>query len=362
MCAHAVYRWRPSGTFSLLAELARRPTTVNVTPEEDQLTIVLAWLCDNSTAIAAALANAFVSGDLDGVGAVSKCGTFSAQVQPWLPPLNGFLGRADLSLTGEDHIFQLLIEAKLGSDFALYTVAGTSVSQPDAYIVAWERSHNPTNEAHVRRVGTIRLEGDAPSSIGHGWRARDLMWKDVHDLLRGLLDTGALSTEVRLIAGDLQRYLGHRVLRPAVDANELEHGRRLVQAICERLSVEFPGASVGHVATREKDEHAGVNLKSLPTKYGEAATFWIAFTPAATRYNVPGWPSVVHLDLIEPWDDDRIVGCLVRSGFEYERDRSQRKFLGVQLLIDPSPDDPLDSQVDVAVQQAVAVLSDIFGI
>ena len=358
MCALPVYRRSEPGSFSLLDELARRRSTAKTSPQEDQLTIMLAWLCDHSDAIGANLARAWVKGDPEATTALKQAGQLSARVQPVLPALPDGGCRADLSLAGADQSFQLLVEAKLSSPFMWRRVGRKRVSQPDAYIHAWERC-DPKFEAAVRRVGTVRLDGDPPADIGHPWRVRDLTWKDILRVVNSAIASGGLDSDIRVVASDFCWYLQHRVLRPTVTPAMLDHGAKLVRAVCQRLADELPDAMPAKsVQTSVKHSYAGTYLNGFTTKYSKNARFWLAFTPAATSYNVPGWPTVVHIRWFDPWDDGT-EASLLQSGCEPWRDRAGYNFLGASILESPLATRSFDDQVEQAVLRGLDLVSDL---
>jgi hypothetical protein len=353
-----VYRWSEPGRMSLLDELARRPSTLSAVPQEEQLTTVLGWLCDRSDVIATTLVEAFFKGDRKGMRALRSSARIAAQVQPNLPPLPDGGCRADISLAGEDRSFQLLIEAKLGAPFERRRVGRRTISQPDAYIRAWEHC-DPQTEADIRRVGTLRLDGDPPSSIGHEWRTRDLKWSDLHRLIGRLLGDGRVPPEASGVAHDLHRYLEQRVLHPKVSDATLRRGAEIVRAVCARLVDELPGR-VGTTGFRvnRNTQYAGAYLNDVRTRHASRGRFWIAFTPAATSYNIPGWPTVLQLQLTEPWIDP-IEALMLAAGFEDSHDRAGYHVLSAKLLEEPSTQRPFDELVGSAIANALALFEGI---
>ena len=239
-----VYEEPGESHLSLLQELARRPTTAKVLPEEDQLTIALGWLCDHSQAVARAIVERFFTEMPCALKALSQSAMLGARVQIRLPPLakSGPLW-ADLSICGDGQSFQLLIESKLGSSFHAYQLEkkrifrpSITAVQPDAYLAAW-RACGPSHEAAVRRVGTIRLDGEAPERTDP-WRAADLTWADLYEVVSRAVEDGNVELDARLFAQELSQHLRERVLTPVYDAILLERGRDVSRGLGAQLSKE----------------------------------------------------------------------------------------------------------------------------
>jgi hypothetical protein len=162
-------------------------------PREDQLTTVLAWLCALSSNVALELARLLLEGDTPALEALEALealgsGPLRVRTQVRLPalPTTGPL-YADLSLAVPKRALQLLVEIKLGARFGSYeTDDGATAEQPMAYIAAWGKC-DKNFEAQVRRVGTITVNGKAQDP-GADWRACDITWHQVLDLVKTLSD------------------------------------------------------------------------------------------------------------------------------------------------------------------------------
>ena len=234
---------------SLIDELTKLPSRPAQVPAEDQMTAALAWLADHSEQLARALCELFLEDDDDEAReAVGRSAAVGADVQLRLPSVGaGFLW-ADLSVAGADREFQLLVEVKLGSDFHQYAIPelGRTLAQPDAYLHAW-RSCDDAHEAKVRRLGTLTLDGKAPRG-DDPWRARDVTWADVHQLLEDL--AGDLSPSVRLVAQDLRDHLAGRVLPPVVAPGFLERGGKLARGCASGCGPESPTAGSAGTSRR----------------------------------------------------------------------------------------------------------------
>ena len=64
------------------------------------------------------------------------------------------------------------------------------------YLHAWETQTDPAREAKVRRLGTLTPDGVAPKGR-HEWRAKDISWLDVADLVADADRQGGLEGESR---------------------------------------------------------------------------------------------------------------------------------------------------------------------
>lgn len=308
---------------SLLEAFGRIPATERKVPEEDQLSSVLAWLCDQCPRFADRLVRAFLAGDAVAEAALDRSERLGARTQVWLPSLTGGPLRADLSIEADGRKLQLLVECKIDAGFNTYSFEGGALSQPEAYARAW-RHCAPAREAVVRRVGTLTRDAVVPRWRSN-WRARDLTWQQLDEMLETALEDGTIDTELLAIARDLHRHLGGFVLEPTVPAGFaemgrfLEWGRRLVEAVCDKVAAEWSHAYVRGPARIRPERHNA--SRTLHAKIGpRELSFWIAVSPAGGSYAVPGWPASLQVAL--EYGDDATRAALLRAGFDRRRDRA----------------------------------------
>jgi hypothetical protein len=340
---------------SLLGELTKLPSKPAFVPAEDQLTAALAWLADHSDHFARALCTLMLDeADEGGRDAVARSAVLGAAVQVRLPSIGaGFLW-ADLSIAGSERTFQLLVEVKLTSDFHTYDAAGVgTLAQPEAYLHSW-RSCAPDEEASVRRLGTLTLDGHAPEH-SDDWRARDVTWTDVHQLLVGITDE--LRPEVRLVADDLRDYLAGRVLAPVIAHGFLDRGGTLARGICDHLRPRVvEGKITGTFQPNEKSHYVGGYLQFTAPE-GTREKLWFVVTPAGGDYNVPGAPSSIQITSVND-DPPTATGKarLLEAGFAQSKDKAGYTLLRAALPLDELQNEPLGDQITVAAEWASGLL------
>jgi hypothetical protein len=196
----AAHRPRPS----IVRDLLRIPAKIDNHQIENQATCVLGWLVDRSPVFARELVALFVG---DAVEVVEPIGarTWISLAKP-----GGGAVFPDLSIEAAAASLQLLVEVKVGSEFAVYE---DGTLQPDYYRQRWLELP-PGPEAAARAVGTLtRPGGTTPVDLAR-LRARDVTWSQVRDLLRDVLDAGALDASVALVA---ESFLEALVTQIAVD-------------------------------------------------------------------------------------------------------------------------------------------------
>jgi hypothetical protein len=309
-----VYHGDRDERFSLLVNLARFRTTSARSPSEDQLTVVLAWLCDLSPTVALALARLLLDGDAPALEALGS-GPLRVQTQVQLPPLNaaGAL-RPDISFAAPERALQLLVEAKLDAPFSTYKVDGSIVEQPEAYLKAWERC-DPELEAHIQRVATITLHGKARHASDPR-RARDVTWTHVLDLLNSLLNENKVEVEARAVARDVVTDLEMRLLPP--EAGELDNALKLVTEVARRLQAAIPSSRLRADPFTSSTIYVQGEQIDLNVE-GQPLTIWVAFTPARSSFNVRGWRDVLQL-WVYPVDgtapNEKASADLRRAGFD----------------------------------------------
>jgi hypothetical protein len=314
-----VYHGNSKEPFSLLFALRRVPTTMGRVPEEDQLTTVLAWLCELSPTAADRLARLLLDGDhvaLDALGS----GPLRVRTQVRLPRLDGTGPLiADFSLAAPDKALQLLVEVKLDADIAVYSTAGMQLDQPNAYLEAW-RKCDAAEEARERRVGTVTLRGlEQPVIDG---RARDITWRQVLELLSELHEGNQLEPAADAVAHELIYYLEERILPPELADNELDGAVDRVHRIAVGLADAIPGARHGDRATKYVKTGCvseNIHLEAA----GEPLTIWIAFTPRRTTYNPVGWPDALQLAVMDEGLSEGVTTLLRHAGFQPLPDRAK---------------------------------------
>jgi hypothetical protein len=334
---------------SLIGELTKLPSRPAQVPAEDQMTAALAWLADHSEQLARALCELFLeTDDEEAREALGRSTSIGADVQLRLPSFGaGFLW-ADLSLAGADRELQLLVEVKLGSDFHQYAIPalGATLAQPDAYLHAW-RSCDEAQEAKVRRLGTLTLDGKVPRAADR-WRARDLTWADIHKLLGDV--TGELSPDVELVAGDLRDHLASRVLPPVLTPAFLERGGKLTRGVCERLRARVSEGKVsGNFAANERFNYAGGYLQFTSPELTREK-LWFVVTPAGGDYNVPGAPASIQMASV--YEDPLTPAAkarLISAGFTETKDK-----VGYRLVRAAFPLDEVELEATLTDQIAVA--------
>jgi hypothetical protein len=183
---------------SLVEDLFALSMTHKQHPLENQATAALAWLIDRSPAFARTIVACFL-----GDGAVPDV-SVGARTQLSLPKPGGGVVFPDLSIEGAGGSFQLLVESKVWSDFHVYghPVAGP-LRQDAHYRLLWqELPGRPGSE--MRAVGTLTRAGGPATPDVEQMVAADVAWSQARDVLAGLVETGQLGEDVRLVA---QSYL-----------------------------------------------------------------------------------------------------------------------------------------------------------
>lgn len=341
---------------SLIGELTKLPSRPEHVPAEDQLTAAVAWLTDRSEAFAREFCKLAFLGDDEALEALAGAADLSADVQVRLPSVGaGFLW-ADLSIAAPARAFQLIVEVKLTSDFHQYVIDGVgTLPQPEAYLHAW-RTCAAEAEAHVRRLGTLTLDGSAPPS-SDPWRAGDITWAQVHELLVRLCPE--LPADVLLVAEDLRDHLAGRVLPPVVSPEFLERGARLTRGVCERLKPRvLEGKISGNFKPNDRFHYVGGYLQ-FETPETTKEKLWFVVTPAGGDYNVPGAPASIQIASVyeEPLTP-AAKARLVDAGFAESKDKIGYRLLRAALpLEDLGEGEPMATQVSVAAAWAEDLLA-----
>lgn len=217
-------RLRPS----LVAELLGQPAWDQHHQLENQATIVLAWMIDRSAAIGRRLLDLWLD-DVD----IAEDAVIGARSQIEFPSKL----RPDISVDVSDRAIQLLIEVKVGAQFAEHD----GLVQDDAYRAEWSGMRQ--GEADVRAVGTLTRDASGlPDEVDFGrLRGRDVTWGELRMALEELIDDGS------------------------VDAGLAD----LVGSYCEAIDLHIDVASVDEAALPEFRARAAPLVEAVAAKLGE---------------------------------------------------------------------------------------------
>lgn len=283
---------------NLVDALTRLPSKVHLVPEENQLTGVLAWLCDHSEAHARDIATLFVeANDAEATAAIGESKAFAARTWVALPRESGGYWFPDLEIAGSDRTIQIIVEVKVGAEPGEYADgegdADRVVLQPDAYARAWYTRPLETR-ARVCRVGTLTREYAFPMSR-EPLRGRDATWGELIALLES---TSVRSAAVEMVARDFAESLRQKVgLGTELDVDAaalLQAAPNLIEEIARRVTRE-PNLAGGTKAVRKRD-YVGTYIK-VTTDAGELFDFWFAVVPRGGRYAASGAPDALWFKL-----------------------------------------------------------------
>lgn len=304
----AAARVRPDLVDALMGE----PTKPGQHPLENQCTEVLAWLIDRSPEFARAFVRLFLP-----TAVADSADVIGARTQLSLPalPTTGVL-RPDLSVEGSGRTFQLLVEVKVGSIFGEYTDEDAVVLQPDVYVAAWHAAEEP-HRAQVRMVGTLTRDGGpGRPSDRDPMRGPDVSWTAVREALGDLIDRGALSESVSLVAASFRSALDSRVVKPTLPPAEelvrwLDARRGLVGDVLSALQARIATASKP-TPLRRSAEFVGGYMPFMASDASQIA-LWVFVTPAGGVCNRPGIPDAI---CVAPVADSQgpVTGNSWRSG------------------------------------------------
>jgi len=285
-----VYNWEQAEHFPLMVSLQRVAASAGRGPREDQLTTLLAWLCALSETVTSEVVGLLLAGDDEALNAASGKARVATQV-----PLPGGL-IADLSFAWPARTLQLLVEVKFDAPFGLYTDAeGTIATQPDEYVRVWGNA-DVSQEARVRRVGTLSGEWlpEATAALGPVRRARDIRWLDLRNRLSALLESDRIEIDARAAARELEEYLT-LAFEPPSDA-ALKDAKQVMVDFAQRLRAElFPGSQLGEPKITS-DTTFCVQGNVWPVRVGDQdLSLWLAFTAARSRYSPLAWPDALQL-------------------------------------------------------------------
>lgn len=286
---------------------------------EDQLTEFVAWLLSRSDALARDLVAAYFTDDARALAELTKSWSLGVETQLRLPPIGpGDHLRPDLSITGVDRTFQLLIEVKAGAGFhEVQRHDGTMVDQVVAYEQAWDlldREH----EARVRRIGTLGTVV-APTAPPSPRRARDLTWGDLAEIIRRLNGRGQLNCEIAAVAVDLANAVDQLFGAVVAASPEFLHGaEQLVRQVATSVAQGL-GGSCGSVVVRTEASYAGCYV-TFDGVEKEQERVWVFCTPAGGWYAPPGHPTAVWLASTDEGWGPSTAAALRRAGFARTRD------------------------------------------
>ena len=346
---------------SLVTGLMKTPATEKQTPLERQLTIVLAWLAHHSEQFARALLRRFFDGDAEGMSAMSGGGLrLGARTWGTLRAVGGVTGPLfpDITITGSGRAFELIVEMKVDAGVhASGELDGRTLYQPDAYAYSWIHNYDGSEEAIVRRVGTLTREGVGVELLPElaAWRAADVRWSEVRDDLNGLLDRGEIEHDARTVAREALQAIDDFVLATAVPGIELKlkllppeltWGYKVLALLGPSLAEALPGGTLKQsFSLGTKHVYVGCSVY-FTTEEGERCV-WLQVSPVGAGYAVPGRP--VCLWAVEQadhgsWPNDIRERAII-SGFGNETDQA-----GYKALRRGFPMEPLISLGDEAAQ------------
>ena len=321
---------------SLVTELMKNPTTEKQTPLERQLTIVVAWLAHHSEQFARALLGRFFAGHAEGLAALSGGGLrIGATTWGTLRRIDGVTGPLypDITITGSGRAFELIVEMKVDAGVHVSgELDGRTLYQPDAYAYSWIHNYDGSNEAIVRRVGTLTRAGVGVELRPEleACRAADVRWSDVRDDLKSLLDRGGIEAEVRAVAREALEAIDDFVLATAVPGielkleslpSELTWGYKVLVLLGPSLAGALPGGTLKQsFSLGSKHRYIGCNVY-FTTPEGERCV-WLQVSPVGAGYAVPGRPLCVWA--VEQadnglWPND-IRERAISAGFRNETD------------------------------------------
>jgi hypothetical protein len=179
---------------------------------------------------------------------------------------------------GCDRLFQLLVEVKVDAGVHQYS-ALNGLWQPEAYIAAWKQE---TIGARVRRVGTLTRGGPGYRPPADEWRAPDVSWHQVRELVVAT----PFPAEVATVADEFVHVLDGVVLKENVTmtAELREWAIAFLNRVTAQLRVAMDVTKTGSVFRR--GDYVGRYL-SLVTPDAIPFRLWFAVTERGARYNQP---------------------------------------------------------------------------
>ena len=328
---------------SLVTGLMKTPATEKQTPLERQLTVVVAWLANNSERFARALTGRFFEGDNEALAAITGDELrIGARTWGTLRPVTGVTGYLypDITITGSDRAFELIVEMKVDAGVhASGDLGRQTLYQPDAYAYSWIHNYDAAKEARVRRVGTLTREGVGVelSPEFASWRAGAVRWSEVRNDLSGLLGRYEIEADVRRVAQEVLEAIDNFVLAtavPGIEAKlkllppELSWGYRVLGLLGPALAGALPGGTLRQSFTLgKKHVYVGCNVY-FTTPDGERCV-WLHVSPPDAGYAVRGRPACLWaLQQADQglWPSD-IRERAIAAGFRSETDIAGYKAL-----------------------------------
>jgi hypothetical protein len=234
----------------LVSELLGQPAWEQHHQLENQASIVLAWLIDRSPAIGRRILDLWLEDHEIPADAV-----IGARDQVVLPSKL----RPDISIDVSGRLLQLLIEVKVGAEFAEHD----GRLQDEAYRVEWKEMDE--GEAEVRAVGTLTRDAlDRPDTVDlPALRARDVEWSELKTALQDVIESGALDASIADITASLCEAIDLHIDIASIDVEGLPAFLARAQPLVEQLSAsagQLLGAapSIAHGA-----HYAGAKLSYL---------------------------------------------------------------------------------------------------
>lgn len=266
---------------SLIGDLIALKATTAHHALEDQSTTVLAWLVDRSPAIARGVLKLFLGES----GAVP--GAIGAATQVSLPKPNGGALRPDLSICAADRTLQLLIEVKVASDFGTHAEFDDR-RQDDTYRHLWGQP--AVSDAKLRAVGTLtRDPQDAKSVDLDRHIARDVSWRELRDVIAGLLHADEVAADVALVAQSFVDAIDHRIAPKPPTADELRSFLRDHESLLDTTSrLVAEGLATSHAVRKISGTGFAGRRIQLQDQAGESLAIRLYLAAAGSRLAIPG--------------------------------------------------------------------------
>jgi hypothetical protein len=322
------------------------PTKPGLHPLENQATITLAWLLDRSPTFCRRFCGLFFEGDESANNALMHTELMRARTWVALPPLAGYTHSMypDLSVAGSDRRFELLVEVKVAAPLHAYDTPDGPLWQPTAYANSWLRNCKASDEAVLRRVGTLTATGTGLELPAHPFRGKDVTWQAVRETLAeldGQIEPHAVAVALDFISAIDQKLLARP--KPQLAHPLLGWGYSLLWDVLPRLEALVLGAKRLGPAVATDYVRGHLNL---PSASGDLQ-LWLFVTPAGGKYAWPGappsfwlaersdkkWPAAIR---------DRAVG----AGFEDRKDNAGWRGFKANLAASVIRDRPENEQAD----------------